>query len=90
MPKPQPTPVVARPVSFLHALAREVHGDVVGPTSISFPRPSARRHDRSITLELDYDFPDGFQIDGAFTDSDECRSNVLAAMMRILFRPDAT
>jgi hypothetical protein len=44
----------------LHALARALSGEVVGPSTINFPGPGHSRKDRSASVTFDANAPEGF------------------------------
>ena len=71
------------PQQQLRALARELGGDVCGPTGITAPAPGAPHTDRSLQIALSASAPDGFTVISRSASRTEARAHVLAAMERL-------
>ena len=65
----------------IHVLARALSGEVVGRNSILAPGPGHSRKDRSLSVTLNRDAPDGFLVNSfAGDDPLACRDHVRAAV----------
>jgi hypothetical protein len=76
------------PQRLLRALARELGGEVGGPSWLIVPAPGAPNTDRSLQVALSASAPDGFCVVSSSASRLDARAHVLAAMQRIRHRND--
>jgi hypothetical protein len=71
------------PQPHLRALARELGGDIGGPSWILAPAPGMPHTDRSLQVALSAAAPDGFAIVSRSISRSDARAHVLAAIQRL-------
>jgi hypothetical protein len=68
---------------IIRELARELGGDIAGPSWILAPAPGMPPADRSLQVALSHSAPDGFMIVSRSASRDEARAYVAAAIDRL-------
>ncbi|TNC74373.1 hypothetical protein FHG71_02930 [Rubellimicrobium roseum] len=77
-----------QPILSLRNLAAALDGDVTGPESINAPGPGHSPKDRSLSVKLAPDNPDGFVVHShAGDDWQKCRDHVLQCLGRAPWTP---